>query len=51
MKRMIMFAMVLVMLFLSSGCWVGWRDGGGRGGGHNSGNSHDNGNKHDNDKH
>jgi hypothetical protein len=52
MKRIIMLAMVLVMLFVSSGCWVGWTDEGGRGGrsgGHNSGDKHDSGDRHDSD--
>ena len=51
MKRVIMLAIVLVMMLVSiGGCWVGWEDRGGRGGGHEREGGHDGDRGHDRDR-
>ena len=57
MKRIFMLTMVLVMMLVSiGGCWVGWDDRGGRGGGyereggHDRDRDHDRGGEHDRDR-
>ena len=54
MKRIIMLTMVLVIMLVSiGGCWVGWEDRGGRGGGHEEHDrdrGHDRGGEHDRDQ-